>query len=197
MTDDNKKALVIGGAVLVIALFIYVTRQQAQALPTAVSVPQSPTISDIGGQPAYTNYNIAPVGSTGINSYPVVSPPAVSIVGGSGNVYTFGGTSLGGSPINVGGSSNPFSIGGSTFNLSNATYDNVGTGGCCCDNTTIPGTINTGNAPTSLNQLMSWYGQINPSLSSQMQTAVNGFTVPQGTISDLTTPLAPASNSSY
>lgn len=196
MTDDQKKALVVAGGVVVLAIVLYMVRQQSQQVPTAIAVNPSPTIGDLGGAPGYTTYNIAPVGAPGVNQFPVVGAPSTNIVpGNASNSYTFGGAVLGGSPTNI-------STGGRSINLgapslSTATYGYPGSGGCCCDNTTVPGTINTGNAPTSIDQLLSWYGQINPSLASQMQTAVNGFTIPAGTISDQTTPLLPASNNSY
>ena len=68
--------------------------------------------------------------------------------------------------------------------------------GCCNDGCFTAGGINTGNAPTSLTQLLNLYSVSNPQFGSSWQDLMKPFTSPQQSIIDMTN-IPIAANSLY
>lgn len=64
--------------------------------------------------------------------------------------------------------------------------------GCCNDGCFTAGSINTINAPTSLDQLLNLYAVNNPQFGSNWQSLMQPFTAPQQTIIDMTNIPTPA-----
>lgn len=129
MTDDQKKALIVGGAVVAIALAIYLTK--GGIIPAGASGVQR-TVAPPSG-PGYTSYNVPPYAGVGdSNIYPAPANDLGGCCSGNDGCFTAGGT-------------------------------------------------NTGNAPTSLTQLLNWY-QNTPngqSFAQNFKSSLVAFTPPQ------------------
>lgn len=147
LSSDEKKALIIGGGVAVLALAWYLTKGSLIP-PGASGVQGAPVLGS--SAPGYTDYNVSPFKS-----------PAAS--------------TLGKTPL-----------------------DGLRANDCCGDKTCrSAGGINTGNAPTSVEQLYNWYANDNPNFVSKFAGQVQAYEAPPLNINELAALAAPSTQYYY
>lgn len=147
LKDDEKKALIISGGVIVLAIAWYLTRGTS-VLPPGATAQNAPTV--YGGPPGYTDYNVSPFNAPA-NATLGLPPAAANAINGMRGID------------------------------------------CCKDNScNTAGTINTGNSPTGIEQLLNWYANDNPNFKSNFASQVQAYEAPPLNISELAALAAPS-----
>jgi len=102
MTDDEKKALIIGGAVVIIGGAIWLLRNQGQTIaPLADGVQAAPAV---GAAPGYTTYNVAPYSAKPAATLGTLTPYEMTGgcgCGGGDGCFTAGGTNTPNAPTSL------------------------------------------------------------------------------------------------